>query len=84
MPLPGFLQEFQRGLRAARLRHSALEHLAFVINGAPEMVPLTIDLHEDFFEVPPPVARPHALDAALSDFRGKHLPYRCHKNRTVS
>ena len=34
----------------------ALEHLAFMIDGTPEVVPLTVNLHEHLVEMPSPVA----------------------------
>jgi hypothetical protein len=74
MPLQGFLEEFQCGLLFARLRHEALELFAFVVDGAPEIVLLTVDLHKDLVEVPLPKARPHALDAAFPDLWSKHGP----------
>jgi hypothetical protein len=68
MPLQGFLQEFQCGFLVSGLRHEALEHLAFVADGPAEIVALTVDLHENVVEMPSPVARPNALDAAFPDF----------------
>jgi len=54
-----------------------------VVDGAPEIVCLAIDLHEYLVEVPAPTAGFHALDPAFSDLSGKHrteamppIPYR--------
>ena len=63
----GFLQELQRGHLVTRLRHEALGYLPFGIDGAPKIVPLTVDRHEDLVEVPPPVARPHPRNPPLAD-----------------
>src|SRR6056297_446378 len=62
-----FLEEFQSCLLVPGLCYEALKHLAFVIDGAPEVVHLAVDLHEHLVEVPSPVAGLHALDAALAD-----------------
>lgn len=35
---------------------------------------LSVDLHENLVQVPTPAARPHPLDAALSDLGGKKRP----------
>ncbi len=37
------------------LRREILKHLAFVIHGAPQLVRLAVDLHEDLVEVPSPL-----------------------------
>src|SRR6056297_1742608 len=50
------LKEFQRGLLVACLRHKAFEHFAFVIDGPPKIMPLAVDLHEDFVQMPTPLA----------------------------
>lgn len=72
MPLQRFLQEFQRRLPISGLRHEALEHFAFVIDGPPEIVPLAVDLHEHLVQVPAPTARTHPRNPTLSDLRRKH------------
>jgi hypothetical protein len=71
MLLHGFPQEFQRGLLVPRLRDEAFQHLPLVVDGSPEVVPLAVDLHENLVKMPPPVARLHALDAALADLGGE-------------
>ena len=45
-----------------------------MIDGAPQVVTLAIDLHEDLVEMPTPVAGFHALDPALPDLRSEHRP----------
>ena len=72
MPPQGFLQELQRGLLVTRLLHEAFVHLTFVVDGASEVVMVSVDLHKDLVEGPPPVAQPHALSQPLSDFRHRH------------
>jgi len=47
-------------------------------------VALTVDLHENFVEMPPPVARPQALDAGFRISDANIGPNPCHQNRTVS
>ena len=39
-------------------RDEGLEHLALVIDGAPEVMTFAIDLHEDLVDMPSPVASP--------------------------
>ena len=78
MPLQGFLQEFQRGFLVTRLRHEALEHLTFVRNGLPEIVPLTVDRHENLVQVAAPVDSAQASNATLAALgckqRAEHVP----------
>src|SRR6056297_471711 len=69
-----FLKEFQRCLLVPRLRDEALQHLTFVVDGSPEVVPLAVDLYENLVEVPSPVAGFHASDAPLPDLGGEHRP----------
>src|SRR6056297_1950152 len=66
-----FLEEFQSCLLVPGLCYEALKHLAFVIDGAPKVVTLAVDLHEHLVQVPSPVAGLHALDAPLADLGGK-------------
>ena len=47
-----FLDEFQRGFLVTCLGNDALQNLTLVIDGAPEVMPLPVDLHEDFVQVP--------------------------------
>jgi len=74
MALQRFPQEFQGRLLVARLRHEALEHFAFVVDGTPEGMPLAVDLHENLVEMPPPAAGPHARHPAFPDFRANIDP----------
>src|SRR5690606_1375956 len=56
VPLHGFPDEFQRCPAIARPGHEAFQHLALVVDGAPEIVLLAVDLHEYLVEMPPPAA----------------------------
>ena len=67
MLLHGFLEEFQRGLLVPCLRHEAFQHLALVVDGPPQVMPLAIDFHENFIQVPPPMAGSHTLDPPFPD-----------------
>jgi hypothetical protein len=85
MPPHRFLQEFQRRLAISALRHKGFQHLAFVIDRAPEVVRLAVDLHEHLVEVPPPLRRrSHPLDAPPRISAANIGPNRFHQNRTVS
>lgn len=53
--LHGFSEKLQCRFTVTALRHIAFKHFAFVINCTPEVVRLTIDLHEDFVQVPLPI-----------------------------
>jgi hypothetical protein len=68
MSLPGFPRQYQRGFLVPGLCHEALEHFAFVINGPPLAVLLTVDLHKDHVQVPSPAARPQSLHLPLFGF----------------
>ena len=46
--------KLERSLAVPPFRRKNLEHLAFVINGPPQVVGLAIDPHEDCVEVPVP------------------------------
>ena len=43
-----------------------------MIDGAPEVVPLTVDLHQNLAEMPLPTARPHTFDPSFPDLVGDH------------
>ncbi len=72
MPLHCFLQEFQGCFLVARLGNEAFKHLAFVIDGPPQVVAFAIDPHEHLVEVPSPSTGSQTLNPALPDLRGKH------------
>jgi len=43
-----------------------------VVHGPPQVVPLTVDLHKNLVQMPPPAAGFHSLDAPLFDLCGEH------------
>lgn len=64
----GFLQEFQCSLTIPALRDVALEDFSLMIDGAPEVMHLAVDLHVHLVEVPLPLAAlAHAIDALSAD-----------------
>jgi hypothetical protein len=67
-----YLEEFQCFLLVARLCDVAFQRLTLVIDGAPEVVPLAVDLHKHFVEMPLSTARLHPLNPALPDPRSEH------------
>ena len=52
----------QGGFAIAAFGHNHVQHLAFMVNSAPELVQLTLDLHEYLVHVPSPLG--HALSSA--------------------
>lgn len=57
------------------LGDDALKHLAFMIDSSPEVVPLTVDFHEDLVHVPLPWRkRTQLLNTSPADLGGKHRP----------
>ncbi len=51
----------------------ALQHLALVIHGAPEVMHLAVDLHVDLIEMPPPVPEAfHPADPLAPDIGSEH------------
>ncbi len=57
------------------LCHAAFEHFTLVIDGAPEIVLLPVDLHENVVEVPAPIAeRTHRLNAVPPDPSRENRP----------
>lgn len=71
VPAHSFPEEFRGRLLVPRLRHEAFQHLTFVVDDPPEMVPLAIDLHKRLIAVPSPTTGLHAFDAALADLGGE-------------
>ena len=67
-----FLEEFQCSFFVTCLGNEAFQHLTLVVDSSPEVVPLPVDLHEDFVQVPLPTARLHPLDPAFPDLVGKN------------
>lgn len=97
MPLHCLLEEFQCRLSVAGVRHEDFKNFAFVVDGAPEIVPFTVDLHEDPLgyesipcrAVPPSGCQRQWLDRIPSTrrFRTSQTnsgPNLRHRNRTIS
>ena len=67
-----FLHEAERRLLVALPRDVALEDLAFVIDGPPQLVLLAVHLHDQFVEVPLPVLEPaHPTDPLAANVAGE-------------
>ncbi len=54
MPLHQFIEEFQCCSFVSPFRDNGFQHLTFVINGPPKIMPLAIYLHKDLVHVPLP------------------------------
>jgi hypothetical protein len=67
-----FSQEFQCFLLVAPFGDEALKHCTLMIDSAPQVVLLPINLLENFVETPLSAAQLHGLDPTLSDLRRKH------------
>jgi len=81
MALQGFLQKRHSRSFVPLSRHVALKNLTFVIDGAPKVMLLPVDLYEHLVEVPAPVTdSAHRLHSLASDIG----PNRFHQNLTVS
>ncbi len=73
MTLHCALQELQRSPAIPPLRRENLQHLVFVIHGAPQVVRLAIDPDKHFIQMPSPlVMTSMLLNAPLPDLRGEH------------
>jgi hypothetical protein len=66
------LQEFQRSPAIPALRRKDLKHLAFVINGTPQIMRLSIDPDEHLVQVPAPLRKRPMMKAPFPDLRSKH------------
>ena len=82
---PLSLSERQMAIFIPGPGHIALENLALVIDCAPQVVRLAIDLHKHLVEVPPPVAEAaHTADPLTADVSGEQWPEAVPPKRTVS
>lgn len=64
---------FLRNFSAEALSRVLVEHLAFVIDGAPEVVTLAVDAHEHLIDIPTPMGEiAHRLDPLPADVVGEH------------
>ena len=66
-----FPEDFQCSFPIAGLGDKAFQHLALMIDSAPKIVPLAVDLYEHLVEVPAPFAGFNSRNAPLLNFRGK-------------
>ena len=67
------LEKRQRSFAISVFRGKNLKHLAFVIHRPPQIMHLTIDLHEDLVQVPTPLRQgPQSCRSLLPDLCGKH------------
>ena len=68
-----FPEHLQCSALASSHRNERLQELAFVIDSAPKMAALTIDLHEDLVEVPAPFrVGAHSVAPLPPDLDGEH------------
>ena len=75
MPLQRLLEEPQSGRFIAFPGDIAFEHLALVIDRAPQVMHLTVDLHINLVDVPLPVAKAaHPAYPLTSDISREHWP----------
>jgi hypothetical protein len=66
-------EKLQRRSFVPRCSDHRLQDLAFVIDGAPEIAELAVDLHEDLVQLPPPLRiAAHMRHASLADLGGEH------------
>ncbi len=52
-----FLSNLSAAFLSRRFRDKALENLAFVVDGAPQVMLNPVDLHEDLVEMPTPMLK---------------------------
>src|SRR3990167_7406298 len=63
-----FLEEFQRSRLVSLLRDIGLQNFAFVVDGAPQVMPFTPDFDEDLVQMPLPLRTPpHGFAAPFPD-----------------
>jgi len=82
-----FSQEFQCRFAIATFRDIRFQHLAFVIDGTPKVVHLTVDFHENLIQMPLPIGvSAQLLDAFPADLGRKYWakPVPPESNRLVA
>ena len=73
MPLHQFIEEFQCCSFVSPFRDNGFQHLTFVINGPPKIMPLAIYLHKDLVHMPLPFGvGSKLLNTLSSGLRSKH------------
>ena len=67
------LEKLQRRSLVPLRGDHRLQDLAFMVDGAPEIAELAVDLHKDLIQMPAPVRiAAHMRDASLADLGGEH------------
>src|SRR5208283_396956 len=67
------LQKLQRRSLVPLRRDHRLQDLAFMVDSAPEIAELAVDLHEDFIQMPAPLRiAAHMRHLPLADLGGEH------------
>ena len=67
------LEQLQRRGFVPLCRNHRLQDLAFMVNSAPEVAELAIDLHKHLIQMPAPLRiAAHARDASLANLGGEH------------
>ena len=75
MPLQRLLQRGQGREFISGFRDIALQNLTLVINRAPQVMPLAVDLDEYLVKVSAPLPKsPHPIHPLAPDVRGKQRP----------
>jgi len=72
VPLHDPLEKLQRRSLVPSCRDHSLQDLAFMVDGAPEIAELAVDLHKDLIQTPAPLRiAAHMRDASLADLGGE-------------
>src|ERR1700722_9638299 len=67
------LEKLQRRSLVPLRGDDRFQDLAFMVDGAPEIAELAVDLHERLIQMPPPLDEAaHVRDASLADLGGEH------------
>jgi hypothetical protein len=72
LPLERLFYEPVRGTLVERFSNVAFEDLAFVIDGAPKVDHLAVELHVHFVVPLPTSKAPHPIDPLPADIASKH------------
>ena len=87
-----FPEKFHISFAVSLLRDKGLQHLAFLVDGAPKVMAFAVDLHEHLIEVPlPSRKRAHLIQPFLADLGGKKravswftsIPRSCRRSSTL-
>ena len=67
-----FPEKFHGGLAVSLLRDKGLQHLTFLVDGAPKVMAFAVDLYEHLIEAPPPNRkRTLSIHPLLADLGGE-------------